>query len=425
MSDDLPRLLSDFEPLPGLLKADYADFVVEEIPLYPLDGAGTHTYFLLEKAGLSTDQAVRDIARALNLPRHDVGFAGLKDARAVTRQWMSVEHVDAERIAGLQIPRLRVLEVTHHRNKLRIGHLRGNAFVIKVRQTQPERLAELQDALAKLTRLGVPNYFGAQRFGYRGDTWKIGAAIVADQVDEAVDLILGRPGPADHGNVRRARELYEQGDYLAAARAWPGLFKTERRALKMLARIPARRDKRRRAFAGIDKSTRLFYVSAYQSYLFNQVLVARLPTGLGQLWDGDLAWVHASEAVFLVESAATEQPRAAALEISPTGPVLGYRTTEPTGPAGELESRVLTAAGVSRDAFRQNWVRAKGNRRPLRFPVADARIALGADPAGEYLELRFTLPRGCYATAVMRELFRAAGPEDRQADTQRTEAPAS
>lgn len=419
---DWPRLLSDFEPLPGLVKADYADFVVEEIPLYPLDGAGTHIFFLLEKAGLSTDQAVRDIARALNVPRHDVGFAGLKDARAVTRQWMSVEHVDPERIAGLQIPRLRVLEVSRHRNKLRLGHLRGNAFIIKVRQTQAERLAELQDALAKLTRLGVPNYFGQQRFGYRGDTWQIGAALVAGQVDEAVDLILGRPGPADHGHVRRARQLYEQGDYLAAAQAWPALFKTERRALKMLARSDG---KRRRALAGIDKSTRLFYISAYQSYLFNQVLAARLPTGLGQLWDGDLAWVHASEAVFRVESAATEQPRVDALEISPTGPVLGYRTSEPTGPAGELESRVLAAAGAARDAFRQNWVRAKGNRRPLRFPVTDAHIALGADPAGDYLELRFTLPRGCYATAVLRELFRAAGPDDKQPDIQRTEAPAS
>jgi tRNA pseudouridine13 synthase len=419
---DLPRVLSDFEPLPGLLKADYTDFVVEEIPLYPLDGAGTHTFFLIEKAGLSTDQAVRDIARALNVPRHDIGFAGLKDARAVTRQWMSVEHVDAQRIAGLQIPRLRVLEVSHHRNKLRLGHLRGNAFIIKVRQTQPERLAELQDALGKLVHLGVPNYFGEQRFGYRGDTWKVGAAIVAGQVDDAIDLILGRPGPADHGNVRRARELYEQGDYLAAARAWPALFKTERRALKMLARTQG---KRRRAFAGIDKSTRLFYVSAYQSYLFNLVLVARLPTGLGQLWDGDLAWVHASEAVFHVESAATEQARADALEISPTGPVLGYRTTQPTGPAGELENRVLTEAGVSRDAFRQTWVRAKGHRRPLRFPVTDAHIALGADPRGEYLELRFTLPRGCYATAVMRELFQAAGSDDKQSESQRTEAPAT
>ena len=418
---ELPRLLGDFEPVPGLIKADYADFVVEEIPLYPADGAGTHTYFLVEKAGLTTDQAVRDIAHALNRPRHDVGVAGLKDARAITRQWMSVEHVDAQQVASLQIPRLRVLETTHHTNKLRLGHLKGNAFVIKVRQTQAERLAELQDALAKLARLGVPNYFGAQRFGYRGDTWMVGRAIVAGQVEEAMDLLLGRPGPADHGNVRRARELYERSQYLEAAHAWPALFKTERRALKTLARTEG---KRRRAFAAIDKTTRTFYVSAYQSYLFNQVLMARLPSGLGQLWDGDLAWLHASEAVFRVEHAAVEQPRADALQISPSGPVLGYRMSQPTGLAGELESRILAAAGAARDAFRQGSLRAKGNRRPLRFPVEDAHLSLGADGRGAYLELRFALPRGCYATALLCELFCAVGSDEEQTETERAEASA-
>src|SRR5690606_18406346 len=91
--EDWPRLLTDFEPLPGVIKEDYDDFVVEELPLYAASGAGTHTYFLLEKRGLSTMQAVNDMARALGVRRIDIGYAGLKDARAVTRQWMSVEHV--------------------------------------------------------------------------------------------------------------------------------------------------------------------------------------------------------------------------------------------------------------------------------------------------------------------------------------------
>jgi tRNA pseudouridine13 synthase len=420
---ELPRMLDDFPAAPGLIKTDYTDFVVEEIPLYPADGVGTHTYFLVEKAGLTTQQAVIDIARALNVRRHDIGFAGQKDARAITRQWMSVEHVEPERVAALQIPRLRVLETTRHRNKLRLGHLRGNAFVVKVRQTQADRLAELQDALGTLVRRGVPNYFGAQRFGYRGDTWQIGRAIVQEQLEEAIDLLLGRPGPADHGAVRRARELYDRGKYLEASQAWPPMFRTERRTLKALVRAHG---KRRRALAAIDRTTRTFYVSAYQSYLFNQVVVARLPTGLGQLWNGDLAWLHASDAVFRVEDAAVEQARADAFEISPTGPVIGYRMTTPAGPAGELEARILTDAGAVSQAFRPSPVHAKGNRRPLRYPVQDARLALGADEHGAYLELRFTLPRGCYATTLLRELFaferaEAAGSEF---ENQETEAPA-
>src|SRR5688572_14988833 len=121
----LPRLLSDLTPVPGVLKEDYTDFEVEELPLYPFRGEGTHTYFLLEKSGLSTMQAVQDLARALGRLRYEIGYAGLKDARAVTRQWMSLEHVDEAAVRGLEIPRMRILEITRHTNKLRIGHLRG------------------------------------------------------------------------------------------------------------------------------------------------------------------------------------------------------------------------------------------------------------------------------------------------------------
>lgn len=408
---ELPRQLGDFRPVQGLIKADYTDFVVEEIPLYPADGTGSHTYFLLEKAGLTTPQAVHDIARALNVRRHDIGFAGLKDSKAVTRQWMSVEHTDPERLAHLDIARLRVLETTRHHNKLRLGHLKGNAFTIKVRQTEPQRLAELQDALAELVRRGVPNYFGSQRFGYRGDSWEIGRAIVRREIDTAVALVVGRPTADDYGDILRARQMYERGEYLLAARAWPAAFHTERRVLKSLAQSGGNP---RRGFGAIDRTTRTFFVSAYQSYLFNQVMIARLPSGLDQLWEGDLAWLHASGAVFHVEDVAVEQPRADALDISPTGPLFGYRMTEPTGRAGELEARILAAENLAPDAFHQAPLRVKGGRRPLRFRPDDARLALGADERGPYLELRFVLPRGCYATALLRELFRVETPKAAQ-----------
>ncbi len=401
----LPRLLQDFTPAQGLIKSDYEDFVVEELPLYPADGSGTHTYFLVEKHGLSTMQAAADIARALNVRRRDIGYAGLKDARAVTRQWMSLEHADSEQVAALQIPRLRILEVTRHTNKLHLGHLKANRFTIRVRQTEPDRLPELKDALAELIRRGVPNYFGEQRFGGRGDAWGVGLAMLRGQPDQALDLVLGRPSERDHGDIRRARQLYESGQYLEAARRWPGMFRDERRALKALAHSNGRK---RRAFAAIDKASRLFYVSAYQSYLFNQVVAARLPSGLDHLYAGDLAYLHASGAVFHVEDATVEQARSDRFEISPSGPLFGYRMTEPGGYPGELEAQVLAAEKLSPKSFRSGPLRVKGARRPLRFHPADAEIRLGAPAQGVYLELAFALPRGCYATSLLRELF--AGP---------------
>jgi len=398
----LPRLLQNFTRAQGLIKSDYEDFVVEELPLYPADGSGTHTYFLVEKRGLSTMQAAADIARALNVRRRDIGYAGLKDARAVTRQWMSLEHTDPEQVAALQIPRLRILEVTQHTNKLRLGHLKANRFTIRVHQTEPDRLPELQDALVELVCRGVPNYFGKQRFGGRGDAWAVGLAMLRGQPEQALDLVLGCPSERDRGDIRRARELYERGQYLQAARRWPGMFRDERRALKALARSSGRK---LRGFAAIDKATRRFYVSAYQSYLFNRVLAARLPLGLDRLQPGDLAYLHASGAVFQVEDAALEQARADCFEISPSGPLFGYRMTEPTGHPGELEAHVLAAENLSPHTFRSGPLHVKGARRSLRFQPANAEIRLGAASRGAYLELTFALPRGCYATSLLRELF--------------------
>ncbi len=411
--DELPRFLADFEPAMGLTKADYTDFVVEEIPLYPADGEGPHTYFLLEKSGLSTTQAVNDIARALNVKRHEIGFAGLKDSRAVTRQWLSVEHTEPQKLADLQLPRLRILETTFHRNKIRLGHLKGNHFVIRIRQTEPARLAELQDALTKLTQHGVPNYFGIQRFGYRGDTWEVGRAIIRHDAFEAVDLILGRPTDADTGTIRQARIFYEAGKYQEATKLWPRMFHAERQALKALIRAQG---KKKRALAAIDRSTRNFYVSAYQSHLFNKVVATRLETGLSKLWPGDLAWLHVNGAVFRVEDLPAEQTRADSFEISPTGPLFGYRMSAPEERPAELEDEIRAAEDLAPEAFRTGSLRVKGGRRPLRFQPLHSKMTLGTDDRGPYLELQFTLPRGCYATSLLRELFTTPSPATDPAD---------
>ena len=405
--ETLPRLLSDLKPAAGTLKIDYEDFQVDEIPLYTPAGQGTHTYFLVEKAGLSTLQAVNDLARALNVRRRDIGYAGMKDARAVTRQWFSIEHVEPGAVKAVEMPRLRIIEVSRHSNKLRLGHLAGNRFTINVRDTEPDRLAELQDALAELTRRGVPNYFGPQRFGGRGDTWAIGQALLRNDPETALDIILGQPDDRDRGAVRQARQLYDQGNYEQAARTWPGMFRDEQRALRALARSDGNK---RRGFGAIDKATRRFYVSAFQSYLFNACVAIRVRERLDQLWEGDLAWLHGSGAVFAVTDPAAEQPRADLFEISASGPLFGYRMTTAAGRAGELESQILQNNHISLDAFRSGPLRVKGARRAVRFRPDQAKIQLGADVRGTYLALTFTLPRGCYATSLLRELFAESEP---------------
>jgi tRNA pseudouridine13 synthase len=400
-----PRLLGSLAPLPGAIKEDYEDFLVEEIPLYPLDGAGTHTYFLVEKRGLSTLQAVADISRKLGARRMDIGYAGLKDAKAVTRQWMSVEHIEPERVAALDIPRIRIVETTRHGNKLRLGHLKGNRFEIRVRRSDPERLGELRAGVETLAREGVPNYFGEQRFGVRGDGWQVGRAIIRGDLEGALDQMLGRPAETDSEAFGLARARYDAGDYAGAAQHWPPLFREERRALKALASGA----KKKRAFLSVDRSVREFLISAYQSFLFNEIVAKRLSAGLGRLLPGDLAWLHFNGAVFRVEDLEREQARADALEISPSGPLFGYRMTQPEGVPGEMEAELLRSQELTPDAFHTEHLRVKGARRALRFPMRDSQVALEEDARGLYLALRFILPRGCYATTVLRELFVGGG----------------
>lgn len=398
---NLPYLTADVPPIAAAIKRRYEDFEVEEIPAYQPCGVGDHIYFIIEKAGLATMRAVNDIARALDRNPRDIGVAGLKDARAVTRQMLSLEHIDPKTIAALNIPRIRILSTTRHGNKLKIGHLRGNRFRIKLREVEAGRLADVKTICETLARRGVPNYFGAQRFGLRGDTGLMGRAILRHDPVEMIDLMLGRPGPHDTGPVLEARTLYEAGDYDAAAKAWPYGFRENVRACREMARTQG---KHKRAFHAVDARMKSFYVSAYQSQLFNTVLARRLPQ-FDTILMGDLAMKHDNGAVFRVEDAAAEAARAAAFEISPTGPIFGHRMTQPGGLTGEIERAVLAEEGLTPESFGNvRGMKLSGARRALRFAPRDLAIDEGVDENGAFIELRFALESGCYATMLLREI---------------------
>jgi tRNA pseudouridine13 synthase len=208
----------------------------------------------------------------------------------------------------------------------------------------------------------------------------------------------------DQDDVLRSRSLYQAGHYLYAAEAWPWAFQAERRVCRTLDQTGGARA---RAFKTVDKQLRRLYVSAYQSWLFNRVVAARIDA-LDLLWPGDLAYRHPQGAVFAVADPAVEQPRCDAQEISPSGPLFGYRMTQPTGDAGRMEADVLAEDGFALADFRSPGAhRVKGGRRPLRVPIADAAAEAGADEHGPFIQLRFFLPAGSYALSVVREICKS------------------
>jgi tRNA pseudouridine13 synthase len=162
-------LTRDLPGIGGVIKEQLGDFLVEELPLYSPSGQGQHTFFEVRKEGLSTFQAVQAIAFALKVPPNSISYAGIKDARAVTSQVFSVDGISPEAVTALDLPHIRVLWAKRHRNRLKIGHLRGNSFTIRIRGVDRSALPACQAILEVLTRRGVPNRFGPQRFGQRGE----------------------------------------------------------------------------------------------------------------------------------------------------------------------------------------------------------------------------------------------------------------
>ncbi len=302
----------------GRYKEEVQDFCVEELPAYVPSGDGDHLYLWLEKENISTMEAVKRLAQALGRRDRDFGYAGLKDARAVTRQWVSIEHVDPEVLAKLDIPDLRLLEITRHGNKLKVGHLRGNRFKILLRGAKQEDAVHLQANLEHFALHGVPNYFGEQRFGKRG------------------------------ANLDKGLKILQSGKPKKAA------FTMPQRLFQLM-------------------------ISAVQSEVFNRVLAARIQD-YDQCRLGDVAYLHDSGACFLVEDLEQEQARCQAFEISPTGPMPGPKMLCATGEMGELEAAVLKELDLSLDFFGSVPKKShQGARRSLRQRVLQPQVEQTAD----------------------------------------------
>jgi tRNA pseudouridine13 synthase len=426
MENMVSFLTADLPGTGGVIKMFDEDFFVEELPRYPASGVGTHTFAFIEKKGLGTREALERIGQALGIPRRLIGTAGLKDTHAVTRQWISVEHVPPARFEALHLPDICVLQVTQHSNKLKPGHLAGNRFVIRLRKLtmpieQAARTAE--EVLSILSRKGVPNFFGPQRFGNRSDNHLLGRAIVENNADRVIDLFIGTPDTSlDSALMLEARGHYVAGRYEEAYRLWPKQIPERRRILKSLL---INNGNKNRAFHSMDKHLKGFFVSAYQSYLFNRVLAARMPD-IDKLLLGDMAYKHDNGACFHVNLPDAEQPRCDRFEISPTGPLFGLRMTRLTDAAGEIENPILEQEGLTDQQLRlMKRLGGPGGRRPLRFGPRNASVATGEDDFGPYLELRFELDAGCYATTLLAEITKnqvAEEPTESHADEGTTDA---
>jgi len=316
----------------GQLRTELQDFNVVEILGFEASGEGEHDFLYIEKTGANTAWIARGLAKFAGVPVRDVGFAGMKDRRAVTRQWFSVRRPAGVKADWEQFdrPGVSVLDIRRHHRKLRRGTHQGNRFQVTIRALSDNN-AEIIDRLQSIAETGVPNYFGEQRFGRNGN------------------------------NVALAHDLF---------------------------------GRRRR----MPREKRSMALSTARSLIFNDILSSRVEAGnWNTLIEGDTANLDGSGSVFSIEGIDMElQERCRMFDIHPTGALWGKESPTTRAAARELEERAAEgwpklAAGLVRTVDEA--------RRSLRLIVKNLEWSKESD----CIELKFSLSRGGFATAVLRE----------------------
>jgi tRNA pseudouridine13 synthase len=323
-------------------------FLVEEIAAYAPSGAGEHTYLWIEKKGLTTFEAVRRLAGMCDVDPRDVGYAGMKDRHATTRQWISVPRLDPERAVEISFEGMRVLEARRHGNKLRTGHLNGNRFEAVLTGADDGDLPRVERRLTEMARAGLPNRYGEQRFGAAGDNAAQGLALLRGERRERDHrrrrlLMSAAQSAVFNGYL----DLRADNDALARVRGGDVLQKTDTGGL----------------FVCVEPAI-------------------------------DQARVQAGEIV-------PTGPMPGTRVMEPP----------PDSESGVLEQRALGVIGATREDFARGGRDLPGARRPVivMVEVGDAPVAREASsvspPSAGALRVKFSLPAGSYATVVIDSLL--------------------
>ncbi|CAA6810120.1 MAG: tRNA pseudouridine 13 synthase (EC [uncultured Sulfurovum sp.] len=328
------------------------DFIVDEIPLYEFTGEGEHLILHVRKKDMTTWEMVSAISKYCKIKQRDIGYAGLKDKHAMTMQYVSLLAKDNEAILKtFNHDKIKILGTYRHNNKIRIGHLKGNHFKVRLKKVLGVQKNKLDSVLKWVKANGVPNYFGNQRFGNDGENWKDGQKLI-----EGTLKIRDKKKKTFLLNAYQSR-LFNQ-------------WLSKRIELSMLLESFNETDTEKvfNLPKGSLKGTK------EQPHFF-------------KILEGDLMMHYPFGRIFELEDLAEEAKRFSQFDIAPSGLLAGKRVSRTT----------KTSALIEKDYDEE--IGENGARRYAWIKVSDIKKTYVEEKA--HYELEFTLPKGCYATNVL------------------------
>ncbi len=336
------------------------DFVVNEIPLYEWSGEGEHLILKVRKRDLTTWEMVKIIAKIAGADSRDIGYAGLKDRNGMTMQYISIPKKFEDKFENFDEKNISILEKHYHNNKIKLGHLKGNRFFIRLKKVNPTSATKIAEAVKNLDQFGMPNFFGYQRFGVNGDNYLVGK-----------EIIDGKSKIRDKNKKRLFINSYQSHIF----NQW------------LSERIK---------FSRVVDS---FSKDELPSVLENLGIQLQYPELLQnqphpfKLLEGDMMLHYPFGKGFALKSEEFEEgvKRFGERDSVPSGILLGKRAKSTTGDSAVFEDKFLEDVRVVDGERRYAWI----------FPT-DVESRYREDDF--WFELNFTLPKGSYATTFIEEI---------------------
>jgi len=408
--------ITDSPGCSGIIKSCAEDFQVTEVFEEQGYEGGRYLVLDVEKTNWDMHHLIREMARKLRISQKRFGWAGTKDKKAVTTQRISIMNLDESALSRINLPDLKIRVLGRTNRAVGLGDLLGNRFCITIRDMScPDPAVRLAAITSEIEEYdGVPNYFGIQRFGdQRPVTHKVGEALARGKAQDAAFIFLALPFPGELESTRAAREkLWETRDIPAALKEFPEYLHYELAMLNYLVEHPG---DYAHSFDVLSVNLKRLFVHAYQSYIFNRILshrmAARMP--LQEAVVGDVV-CFAKEGLPDMDRVqkVTMENLEAINRLAKRGrafltlPLIGFETAIEEGAQGEMERSILREESISPENFRVPENPDLGSRGTRRAALCHVKPQIRVEE--NRAELQFSLPKGSYATVVLREYMKSA-----------------